>query len=394
MKISANLSDQTTPRPWKKRLLWLLAGLTLLGLGAAAYVYKTKQAEQLAAANAAAAVMAKPKLELLATDVSSLAPVVLGQVLQATGAIKALSQAQVKAQVSAVVAAVTVMEGQAVRAGQVLATTDVQDYQTRLSSAQAAWQQANSQVIMAQRTVDNNKGLVSKGFISETAADMAAQQLDANKAAVKVAQANIDLAQKALKDTAIVSPIAGVITEKLISAGDKVSPDMRVFTIIKPGAVEFEGNLPAAEAALLKVGQTITIETDGQPAITATITRLNAAVNTATRSVTFYAALNNGDAKAASAYRPGSYATGKVLVNNASALAVPAGALREEGGRAVVYTVSAANELVASPVTVGLRGEDSAGNAYAVVDGLAAGSRYISRNLGPLRVGSAVLVGK
>ncbi len=367
-----------------KRLYWI-AGI-VLALGGAGYVYKTKQAAQ---TTNSVPEPVKPKLELLASDVATLAPVQIGQVLVATGSIRALQQAQVKAQVSAVVMTVAVLEGQTVRAGQVLATTDVQDYQTRLASAQAALSQAQTQVMIAQRAVDNNKTLVEKGFISATASDTAVQQLDASKAGVKVAQANIDLAQKALKDTAIVSPIAGVVTEKLISAGDKVSPDMKAFTITKPGAVEFEGSLPVAEAALLRLGQTISIETEGMPNLTATISRLNAAVNTSSRSVGFYAAL-----KDAAAYRPGSYATGKVQVKTTSTLAVPASAVREEGGRAVVYTINANKELLASTVTVGLRGEDAAGLAYAAIEGLPSGSQYISRNLGPLRVGSAVVVGK
>jgi membrane fusion protein, multidrug efflux system len=369
-----------------KRIYWIAGLLVLLALGGAGFMYKQNQAKQAALP---AAVAEKPKLELLASDVSSLAPVQLGQVLVATGSIRALQQSQIKSQVSAVVMTVTVLEGQAVKAGQVLATTDVQDYQTRLAGAQAALSQAQTQVLIAQRAVDNNKTLIEKGFISSTASDTAVQQLDASKAAVKVAQANIDLAQKALKDTAIVSPITGVVTEKLVSAGDKVSPDMKVFTITKPGAVEFEGSLPAAEAAQLKVGQAVLIETEGMPAVNATISRLNAAVSASSRSVGFYAALSN-----AAAYRPGSYATGKVQVKSASALAVPVAAVREEAGRSVVYTLSATNELLASTVTVSLRGEDSQGAAFAALEGLPAGTRYISRNLGPLRVGSAVSVAK
>jgi RND family efflux transporter MFP subunit len=369
-----------------KRLYWIAGTVALVAVAGGGFAYKQKQTAQVAAS---APVAAKPKLELLASDVASLAAVPMGQVLVATGSIRALQQAQVKSQVSAVVMSVTVLEGQAVKAGQVLATTDVQDYQTRLAGAQAALSQAQTQVAIAQRAVDNNKTLVNQGFISATASDTAVQQLDASKASVKVAQANIDLAQKALKDTAIVSPIAGVVTEKLISAGDKVSPDMKAFTITKPGAVEFEGSLPAAEAALLRLGQTISIETEGMPALLATVTRLNATVNTTSRSVGFYAAL-----KDANSYRPGSYATGKVQVKTTSTLAVPAVAVREEGGRSVVYTINANNELQATAVTVGLRGEDTSGQAFAAVEGLPGGTRYISRNLGPLRVGSTVVVGK
>jgi RND family efflux transporter MFP subunit len=370
--------------------IYLIGGVLLVvALGAAAYAYQSRQAATNQAALTATASAAKPKLELLASDVASLVPVTMGQTLVATGSIRALQQAQVKSQVSALVLDVKVQEGQTVKAGQVLATTDMQDYQSRLDAAQATLSQAQSQVLITQRTIDNNKVLFAKGFISETAADAVLQQLDANKAAVKVAQANIDVAQKALKDTAIVSPIAGVVAEKLISAGDKVSPDMRVFTVIKPGAVEFEGSLPAAEAAQLRLGQAIVVETEGMPAISAFITRLNPAVNAGSRNVGFFAALPSTNN-----HRPGSYATGKVHIKAASALAVPAAALREEAGRTVIYTITAAGDLMASNVTVGLRGEDASGNAYAVVEGVEAGLRYISRNLGPLRVGSTVVIAK
>jgi RND family efflux transporter MFP subunit len=370
--------------------IYLIGGLLLLAaMGGAAYMVKSKQAAASKAAAASSAVSIKPKLELLASDVASLTPIIIGQVLSAPGTIRALQQAQVKSQVNALVISVKVQEGQAVTAGQVLATTDAQDYQSRLAGAQAALSQAQSQVLIAQRTVDNNQALVAKGFISETASDVARQQLAANKAAATAAQANIDLAQKALKDTAIVSPMDGIVAEKMISAGDKASPDMKVFTIIKPGAVEFEGSLPAAEAAQLRLGQSITVESEGLPALNASISRLSPSVSAGSRNVTFFATL-----KDAGNYRPGSYATGKVQIKAANALAVPAAAVREEAGRAVIYTITAADELAASPVTVGLRGEDASGNAYAVVEGVAAGSRYISRNLGLLRVGSTVVIGK
>jgi membrane fusion protein, multidrug efflux system len=369
-----------------KRIYWLVIAAIILALGLGAYIYKSKTP---ASALAVAPAMSQTKLELIASDVALLEPVQIGQVLVANGSIRALQQAQVKSQVSAVVTAVNVLEGQSVKAGQILATTDVQDYQTRLAGAQASLSQAQSQVAIAQRAVDNNKTLVEKGFISATASDTALQQLDSSKAAVKFAQANIDLAQKALKDTAIVSPIAGVVTEKMISAGDKVSPDMKVFTIIKPGAVEFEGSLPAAEAALLKLGQSISVEAEGLPVLSASITRLNPAVNSTSRSVGFYAAL-----KDAVNHRPGSYATGKVQVKATTTLAVPAAALREEAGRAVVYTIGSNNELLASTVVVTLRGEDAGGNAFVAVEGVPANARYIRRNLGPLRVGSLVQIGK
>ena len=202
------------------------------------------------------------------------------------------------------------------------------------------------------------------------------------------------VSQKALLDTQIRAPIAGIVTEKLVAEGDKVAPEAKLFTITAPGAVEFEGSLPAAEATQLKAGQTVSLQVEGLPSLRSRISRVNAAVTNGTRNVAFYAPIVPA-AGSTAAYRPGSFANAKILLQSSNTVALPAGAVREEQGRAVVYTLSG-NPLTLqlTTVTAGLRGEDEAGNALVAVDGLPVGTRYIARNLGPLRVGSTVNVGK
>ena len=368
----------------RRHLLISLTGCAVLLCAAAFFYFKNKTA-------APAATQATPVVELLAADVATLEPINLSQALVASGSLKPLRQAVVKSQVSAVVFTVTVQEGQAVKVGELLATTDVQDYQSRVAAQQALVAQANAQVAIAQRTVDNNKSLVEKGFISPSAYDAAVQQLDANKASVAAAQANLAVSKKALDDTQIRSPIAGVVTEKLISEGDKAAPEMKLFTITAPGAVEFEGTLPVAEAAQIKRGQTVVLNIEGSGAsagIRTAISRINAAVTAGSRTVTFFATLPaNAGAPA------GSFANAKILVKSSSTLAVPSSAVREEAGRSVVYTLGGTPETLQSTVvTTGLRGENDAGDALTAVDNLPRGTRYVARNLGPLRVGSTAKV--
>ncbi len=370
-----------------RKFIFTLVGLCVVGLvGGAIYVRGNKPtATPVAAAN--------PVVELLAADIASAQPILLSQALIANGSIKPLRQAVVKSQVSAIVLTVNVQEGQEVKAGALLATTDVQDYQSRVAAQQALVAQANAQVAIAQRTVDNNKSLVEKGFILPSAYEAATQQLDANIAAVAAANANLAVSKKALEDTKIRAPIAGVVTEKLIAEGDKASPDMKIFTITAPGAVEFEGTLPVAEAAQIKRGQSVLITVEGAPSkdgVRSTISRINAAVNAGTRTVSFYAAL-----PANSSLTSGSFANAKILVQSATTLAVPTAALREEAGRNTVYTLNGTPETLQSTIVkTGLRGENETGESYIAVEGLPAGTRYVSRNLGPLRVGSTAKVAK
>lgn len=369
----------------RKTTLTIVAASLLLAAGGTLYYFKTKS-------TLPAPTATLPVVELLAADVGVLQPVVLSQALVASGSIKALQQAVVKSQVSALVLNVHVQEGQAVKAGTLLATTDVQDYQSRVAAQQALVAQANAQVAIAQRTVDNNKSLVEKGFISPSAYDAALQQLEANKAAVAAALANLAVTKKALEDTNIRAPITGVVTEKLIAEGDKASPDMKLFTITAPGAVEFEGSLPVAEAALIRRGQTvlITAEGAGLNAIRTTINRINGAVTAGSRTVSFFASLPS-----TAGLQSGSFAHAKILVRSASTLAVPSAAVHEEGGRSAMYILSGTPDtLQSATVQLGLRGENEAGESLTAVEGLPNGSRYVARNLGPLRVGSLAKVSK
>ena len=374
----------------KKTIVITVMAILLAAGAGGAYVWRQKQAAPAVPVLSAPTAPAAPKLDLLAADVATLSTLEIRKTLVATGVVRALRQAQVKSQVSAQVMSVAVTEGQAVTAGQLLAVTDTQDYISREAAQKAALAQANTQVAITQKTVDNNKSLVEKGFISPTAFDASVQQLDAARAAVAVVQANLNLALKALADTRIVSPIAGVVTEKLIQQGDKVSPDMKLFTIIAPGAVDFEGTLPAAEAAQLRVGQLMTIEVEGVPPLQSKVTRINAAVAAGSRNVTFYANLP----QTAYALRPGSAASAKIALLADTALGVPSAAVREEAGRSIIYTLTEQGLLTVSPVGVLFKGEDLKGNAYTAIDGVSKGTQYVVRNLGPLRAGSIVSLPK
>ena len=69
---------------------------------------------------------------------------------------------------------------------------------------------------------------------------------------------------------------------------------------------------------------------------------------------------------------------------------VPVDAVRDEGGRQVVYALSKDSRgetLQVQAVKPGLRGELSDGRMMLEVTGLEPGVRIIGKNLGPLRTG-------
>jgi multidrug efflux pump subunit AcrA (membrane-fusion protein) len=140
-------------RWWK----WIVAAVVvLLVAGLAARVLSARKAQQQAQAQAAAA-KSVTVVELAATDTTRAQIRELEQGLPVTGALKAVTTAFVKARVPGELQGLTVREGDAVKAGQVVARIEPTEYQARLRQAQDQANAAKVQIDIAQRQFDNNR---------------------------------------------------------------------------------------------------------------------------------------------------------------------------------------------------------------------------------------------
>ena len=369
----------------KKLSISLLVALVLLGGG---YLFKKRQTVQALESQGANAANSKALqiIELLGSDISTVEKQALNQTLPINGTIKATQSAAIKAKVSGDITQVFVKEGEAVKSGQILAQIDTTELASRVAEREANLNQSQAQLAMAQRSLSNNKALVEKGFISTSALETSQDALAVNRAQVSAIQQQLVQARKTLKDAAVTSPMDGVITEKLVSAGEKVSPDIKLFSVVQPNSLEFEAALNPQDAAQLKPGMPLQLSGAGIEAVTATVVRINAAVNSGSRTVSIYAVVPPG-----TAFKSGQFATGIIrLAGKEGVTVVPVDAVRDEGGRQVVYALSKDSRgetLQVQPVKPGLRGELSDGRMMLEVTGLEPGVRIIGKNLGPLRTG-------
>ncbi len=356
--------------------------IAAIAVGAAGYLFKQRQTAQ--ASQAAAIPVAS--IEVLASDLVRVETLALNRTLLVTGTVKATQSAVIKAKVSGDILRVLVKEGQAVKAGQILAQIDTTEFASRVAEREANLKQAQAQLAIAERTLGNNRALVEKGFISTSALDTSQDTLAGNRAQVAALQQQLLQARKTLGDAAVTAPMSGVITERMVSAGDKASPDTRLFTVVHPDSLEFEAAVNPADAAQLKAGMPIQLSADGVAPMPASIARINAAVNAASRTVGIYAAVPAG-----SAFKSGQFASGVVrMAGKADATVVPIDAVRDEGGRQVVYAVikgEAGNTLTAQSVKPGMQGEQADGRLMLEVSGIAPGLQIVGKNLGPLRTG-------
>jgi RND family efflux transporter MFP subunit len=329
----------------------------------------------------AATVLEFAAADLVAAETRSMAPSV-----QLSGTLRPWREATVKAKVAGELQALTVREGDAVKQGQVIGRIDATDYRARLAGSDADVAAAAAALGVAEKNQSTQESLLAKNFISRNAYDTTAGNRDAAKARLDAARAAADVGRKALADTTLVAPLDGIVSARLAQAGERVAVDGRIVTIADISRLELAASVPAGEAARLAPGAAITLGVEGldDVRIEGRIERINPAAAPGSRSIELYALIDNRDGR----LRGGLYAQGQVAAGAPQdTLAVPASALREEGGTQVLY-VLVADKLQRRQVKTGI----AVGGWVAITEGLAASERVVRYNLGPLKDGSTVRI--
>lgn len=359
------------------RALMLLAVLAAVLLGWRGY-----QARQAKAPTPAAAAR-EPVIELAPSDLAQARQVALGTGVPITGTLKAVHSALVKARVPGELQGLTVREGDAVKAGQVIARVEPTEYSERLRQAQQQADAARAQVDIAQRQYDNNAALVNQGFISRTALDNSLASLDSARANHRAAQAGVEVVRKSLADTVLRAPIGGQIAQRLAQPGERVAPDARIVEIVDPAQLELEAALSPADSVAVRVGQSARLDIEGvaEP-VSARVARINPSAQPGSRSVLVYLSVAPQPG-----LRQGLFAQGQLATGEQQALAVPLNAVRTDKPAPYVQVV-AGERIAHRPVELGVRGSVD-GEPWVAVRGIDDGATVLRGSAGVLREGTA-----
>jgi len=376
-------------RRWRKPVI----GALVLALAGGGYMYTQSRNKPDPAKAADAGPVAKkdegPKIDVYELGKNDIAAVHAGELalnLPLSGSLMPLAQATVKSKVSGLVVDADLREGTTVAAGQVLARLDQADQRARLAQQQAALDEANARLALATKNNANSEALLKQKYISQQSVDVTANSVELARASVKSAQAMVDLARIAMNDTVIKAPLAGVISKRHVQAGEKLSPDMPVYTIVNLKQLTLEAQVPASEIPRVKVGQEVQFKVDGYPgrAFGGKVARINPTTEAGSRSLLVYINVNNGD----NALSGGMFAKGSITTQkSAMSPLVPMTALRKDKNADVVYKVEG-GKIVSQPVTVGMRNEDD--GMVAITTGLAKGATVIVAKLDGVKPGQKV----
>ena len=291
--------------------------------------------------------------------------------------------------------------GQVVRQGQpllLIKTSDFVDARSGLFSARAAYQNAQAQLVAAQRNADRQQQIyeTAGGALKDyqqAKADLAAAQATARTAAASLGAARDKLAilgksqgeinrlensgqGAGIHDiTTLVAPISGVVASRDVAPGQYVSQggDKPVMTITDPSRVWLVAQVAESDAEAVRVGDPVEVTTPALPGrvFHATIDLVGAALDPQTHRLPVRASIPNPD----KALKPQMFASFAIHHRNAGeAIRVPAAAVIHEGDNARVWIMRPDGLLVARDVTTG----DSAGGLVTITSGLKPGEKIVT----------------
>ena len=370
----------------RRRSFWIIAIVLLLAAVGARGFVKSRQA---AANTQVSAKVEAPPLQFLPLDLLTATPRDLRQTLSVTGSLRAINQAAVKARVAGEVREVLVREGEAVTAGQVLVRMDESDYRARQAQSEAALVAARGQLDIAIKARDNNRVLMERGFISRNAFDTTASQYDIALANVDAAAGALAVTKKALADTVIRAPIAGLVASRSVQPGEKVAVDSKLLDVVDLSRMEMEVAVPTSDILGIAPGQEVAVRVEGlaQP-MPARVARINPATQAGSRSIMAYLQLDNPQ----SLLRSGMFGEARLTLSKKSGvLALPQSALQGNGDSFFVYAIEG-DKLERQTVQTGITGSDGDAVLVEITGGLAPGAQVVRRNLGNLPTGATVKV--
>lgn len=192
-----------------------------------------------------------------------------------------------------------------------------------------------------------------------------------NIALLALRRAELALALQNQQDAVLKAPFAGIIQQRSVAPGTYVNVGQSVATLVRIDPLRFRAGVPERAATGVKVGQSVRVSLEGQPApVELTISRISPSLDVSSRALTIEADLPNP----AGQWRSGLFAEGEILVDaDQLALAVPLASIVAFGGVEKVWIVK---ENQASPraIRTGRRSVDF----VEVVDGLEAGEIIVS----------------
>ncbi len=283
--------------------------------------------------------------------------------------------------------------GQTVRAGQLLAVVDPQDYQSAAKAAEAQVAAARTQRDLAAADLQRFEGLRAQGFVSSAEIQRRQTTLTAAQAALDQAQAQAQVQGNQASYTRLLADADGVVVAVEAEPGQVVSAGATIVRLARLGPRDAVLAVPEDRVTGVKLGQSaqVALWADSAHLLAGTVREVAASADPLTRTFAVKVALP-ADATAplgaTATVRLGANASARTQPAPSAAFRVPATALWQHGSSSAVWVFDASASVVrARNVSVA-----SVDGADAVVtQGLQAGDEVVTAGTHVLSDGQPVV---
>ncbi len=350
----------------RKILLVLAVGLALAACGKGGKDGKAGASAGASAGAAARQLLISPE-DLLTIESNALAS---GPVI--TGSVQPERNADLRAEVSAVVMQVMKENGESVKKGDVLVRLDETAIRDSLGSAEEASRAAKQTLEQSERNFQRMQTLRTSGMASAQSLEDA--EIRRNNAQSDLAAANTRaaLARQQLQRTLVRAPFDGIVSERKVSNGDTAQIGKELIKVIDPASMRFEGLVSADKIGVVKLGQVVRFRINGYPGqeFVGKIKRVDPAADAVTRQVAVLVEFADKSLPRVA----GLYAEGRVEAASVVVLMLPESALVQSGDKAYAWRLK---DKILQKVALGMGQRDARSGQWEVRSGLALGERVM-----------------
>lgn len=281
--------------------------------------------------------------------------------------------------------------GQRVKAGQLLAQLDVQDYRLAAEAAKAQVSAAATNRNLAEADFKRFKELKDQNFISGAELERRDSTLKAAQAQLEQAQAQLASQRNQAAYTSLFSDVSGVVTGVEAEAGQVVAAGTPVVRIAQDGARDVVFSVPEDRVSAVKPGSSVDVRSWAAGANRKGVVReVAASADPVTRTYQVKVSLDAKDANAAPPLGATVYIVPEVFARSGiQVIKLPTSALKQDGKTTAVWVLDKASMTVKSqPVEIAT----ADGNDAIIASGLAPGMLVVSAGVHVLQAGQKVTI--
>ena len=291
----------------------------------------------------------------VAVELAPASEITMLETVRGVGTLRPVQRVDIKPETSGRIKAAHFQEGGFVGKDKLLFEIEEQKLLRRLSSQEAALEEAQARLENLRRNHQRFSILLSQEVVSQEEYDQVKTDLETTKAQVRRLEADVEHVREEIDDTVIRAPFDGLIAERLVDPGTFVSQGETLTVMYQVDPLKISFFLPEKYFAQAELGQKVRVAVPAYPGMSfeGEVDYISPSIDESTRKFRVRADIENPD----NLLRPGFFAQAtQILGKQEDSLVIPEKSLVAVREGYMVFTVDRENgRAKAQMVSTGMR---------------------------------------